>query len=138
MIQQLLVFLQVIMTEMTEVKYTVANNSIHVTESIKSTAYSTGYHLFAAEGKTLLPHQVTPVKIELQTEIPNGYFGKIHPRSSLLKSYFISCDASVIDSDFRGLILVLMTNNSSHPLITKAGQKIVQIVFHKNEEVVFK
>ena len=138
MIQQLLLFLQITLTEVTEVKYTVANNSIHAAEPIKSTAGSAGYDLFAAEEKTLFSHCVTPVTIELQMEIPNGYFGKIYPRSSPLKNYFISCDGGVIDFDFRGTILVLMTNNSSHPLIIKAGQRIAQMVFHNNEEVVFK
>ena len=41
-----------IMTEITEVKYTAANNSIHAAEPIKSTAGSAGYDLFAAEEKT--------------------------------------------------------------------------------------
>ena len=35
------------MTEMTEVKYTVANISIHAAEPRKSTACSAGYDLFA-------------------------------------------------------------------------------------------
>ena len=71
-------------------------------------------------------------------ETPNGYFGKIYPRSSFLQKYFISCNGGVIDSDFRGIILVLITNNSSHPLIIKAGQRSAQIVFHKKEEIVIK
>ena len=71
-------------------------------------------------------------------EISHGYFGKIYPRSSLLKNYFGSCDAGVTDSDFRGTILVLMTNNSNIPLVVNEGQRIAQIVFHKKEEVVFR
>ena len=91
--------------------------------------------MFAAEEKILLPPCVTPITIELKMEIPCGYFGKVHPRSSLLKKYFASC---VIDSDFRGTVLILMTNNSKDPILIKAGQIILQIVFHKKEEVVFK
>ena len=52
MMQQLLLFLLIIMTEITEVKYTAANNSIHAAEPIKSTAGSTGYDLFPVEEKT--------------------------------------------------------------------------------------
>ena len=44
----------------------------------------------------------------------------------------------MIDSDFRGTVLVLMTNNSKDPIIIKPGQRIAQIVFHKKENVVFK
>ena len=71
-------------------------------------------------------------------EIPHGYFGKIYPRSSLLKNNFGSCDAGVIDSDFCGTILVLMTNNSNISLVVNEGQGIAQIVFHKKEEVIFR
>ena len=69
-------------------------------------------------------------------EIPHGYFSKIYPRSSLLNSYFVSCNAGVIESDFGGTILVLMTNNSNMPLVVK-GQRIVQIVFHKKRRCCF-
>ena len=78
-----------------------------------------------------------PVSLKLKMEIPSGYFGKIYPRSSLLKEQFISCDARAIDSDFRDSVLVLMMNNSNKPLLIKPGQRIAQIAFHK-KEVVFK
>ena len=89
--------------------------------------------MFAAKEKILLPQCVTPITIELKMEIPRS-----HPRSSLLKNYFVSCDAGVIDSDFRGTVLILMTNNSKDPILIKVGQRIAQIVFHKKQEVVFK
>ena len=86
--------------------------------------------MFAAEEKILLPSCVTPITIELKMGIPCGYFGKFHPRSSLLKNYFVSC---VIDSYFRGTALILITNNSKDPTLSKADQKIAQIVFHKKK-----
>ena len=121
-----------------KVKYAVANNSIHAKEPKKAMIGSAGYDLFVAEGKILLSRCVTPITIELKMEIPCGYFGKVYPRSSLLKNYFVSCDTGVIDSDFCGTVLILMTNNSKDPILIKAGQRISQIVFHKKEEVVFK
>ena len=125
------------MTEMTEVKYTVAKNSIHMAEPTKLTAGSGGYDLFAAEEKTLFPHRVTPVTTEIQMEIPNSYFGKIYSRSGLLKNYYISCDVGAIDSGFTSTALVLMTNYGERPMLIKACQRIAQIVFHKEEEVSF-
>ena len=114
-----------------EVKYAVANNSINAKELKKARIGFAGYNLFAAKEKILLPQCVTSITIELKMEIPRSY-----PRSSLLKNYFVSCDAGVIDSDFRGT--VLMTNNSKDPILIKVGQRIAQIVFHKKQEVVFK
>ena len=72
-------------------------------------------------------------------KIPHGYFRKIYPRSSLQKNYFVSLrDSGVIDSDFRGTILVLMTNNTNILLVANEGQRIAQVVFDKKEEVVFR
>ena len=139
MIQVFGIFFQNIkMNSIVEVKYSAANNSIHAKEPKKATAGSTGYDLFAAEDKTLFPSCVTPVAIEVEMEIPSGYFGKIYPKSSFVRKYFVSCDAGIIDSDFRGTVLILITNNSMEPLVIKAGQRIAQIVFHKKEAVVFK
>ena len=121
-----------------EVKYPVGNNSKHAKEPKKATSGSAGYNFFAADEKKLLPRCVTPITIELKMEIPCGYFGKLYPRSSLFKNYFVSCDTGVIDSDFRGTVLILMTSNSKDPILIKAGQRIAQIVFHKKEEVMFK
>ena len=42
----------------------------------------------------------------------------------------------MIDSDFRGTGLILMTSNSKDPILIKAGQRIAQIVFHRKEEVI--
>ena len=64
-------------------------------------------------------------------EISCGYFGKVYPRSSLLKNCFVSCDPGVIDSDFCGTVLILVTNKSKDPVLIKAAQRIAQIVFHK-------
>ena len=64
--------------------------------------------------------------------------GKTYPRSIFVRKYFVSCDAGVIGSGFGGTVLILMTNNSMEPLVIKASQNIAQIVFHKEQEVVFK
>ena len=55
-----------------------------------------------------------------------------------MEKIFVSCDAGVIDSDFPGTVLILMTNSSKDPILIKPGQRIAEIVFHKKVEVVFK
>ena len=118
-----------------EVKYAVANNSKHAKEPKEATTDSTGYDLFAAESKTLLPHDVIPITLELLFEIPDGYFGKVYLRSGLLAKHFVSCDAGVIDSGYCGVVLVLMTNHSNEPLFIKEGFQIAQLVIHKKKTV---
>ena len=73
--------------------------------------------------------------IKLKMEILSGYFGKVCPRSSLLKNYFVSCDASVTDSDFHGTVLILMTNNSKDPILIKAGKELRKLFFTKRKKL---
>ena len=117
-----------------EVKDVFANNSKHAKEPKQATIGSAGYDLFAAESKTLLPHDVTAITAKLLLEIPDVYFGKIYPRSGFLAKYFVSCDAGVIDSGYHGVVLVLMTNDIDEPLFIK-GFRIAQLVIHKKESI---
>ena len=92
--------------------------------------------MFAAEEKMLFPQCVTHITIELKMEIPCRYFGKIYPRLSTLKKYFVSCDTGVIDSDFCDTFLVSIINSSKDPILIKAGQRIAQGVFQKRRSSV--
>ena len=104
-----------------EVKYTVANNSIHAIEPKESNNWF----------RRLSPKCVIPITTDIEMEILYSYFGKIYPRSGLLKKYFVSCDGGVIDSDFRGTILILMTNNGNEPFEVKQSKRIGQFYTKK-------
>ena len=77
----------------------------------QATEGSTGYDLFAAETKTLLPSSVDIISLDLRWEIPPGFYGKLFPHLGLLKKHFVTVDAGVIDSDFRGIVQVLLINH---------------------------
>ena len=65
------------------------------------------------------------------------FFGKIFPRSGLIKNHCVSCDAGVIDSDYRGGISVIMVNNHPEETFTiRAGGRI-EIVYIKKYNVTF-
>ena len=66
------------------------------------------------------------------------FFGKIFPRSGLIKNHCVSCDAGVIDSDYRGGISVIMVNNHPEETFTiRADGRIAQIVYIKKYNVTF-
>ncbi|QHF16180.1 polyprotein [Camellia lemon glow virus] len=61
-------------------------------------------------------------------QIPSGFYGQILSRSSLaLKG--IDVVGGVIDSDYRGEILVILANNGRKNYTIKAGDRIAQIIF---------
>ena len=59
--------------------------------------------------------------------MPTGFFGKLFPRSGLLREPFVTIDAGVINADFRGVIQALLLNH--HPEKTSTEDRIAQVVF---------
>ena len=106
-----LLFFQFLFEKMSKyitVKYYTENE--FAKEPYQATEHPTGYDVFAAETKTFLPKSVDTISLELRWAIPNGFYGKLCPRSGLLREHFVSIDAGVIDADFRGIIQVLVLN----------------------------
>ena len=67
-------------------------------------------------------------------EIPSGYFGKIESRSSLAKRG-IFCTAGVIDSGYRGEVMIVMNNMSQQNYPIKQGDRIAQMIIHRVENI---
>ena len=90
------------------------------------TSGSAASDLFAAKAKKL--------KLPLRIEIPQGYYGRILPRSELARHHFIDVEGGVIDPDFRGEVNVIIIFNHSNKMYkVKAGDGIAQIVFQRCE-----
>ena len=88
------------------------------------------YGLFAAETKTFLPKSVGTLSLDLRWAMRTGFYGKLFPRSGILKEHFVSIDAGVIDSDFRGIIQVLILNHHPERTFTvRTEDRVAQVVF---------
>ena len=74
-------------------------------------SYQAGYDLFTAEIKAILPKSTDTTSLDLRWAIPSGFYGKVFPRSDILKEHFVTIDAGVIDSDFREIVQVLLVNH---------------------------
>ena len=92
-----------------------------------------GSDLFTTEDKVIKAQSTKPVSVRLEMEIISGYYGRIPPRSSLACYHFIEIGGGVIDSDFRGELIVIMFNHSNKPYKVKVNDRIVQIIFHRYE-----
>ena len=65
-------------------------------------------------------------------EIPQGYYGQIESRSSMaVKGIFVT--GGVIDSGYRGEIMIITNNFSPSDYNINEGDRVAQIVFHKVE-----
>lgn len=95
------------------------------------TTGSAGADLVSTEDVILKPNQRAAVSTDLQLEIPEGCVGMVCPRSGLaLKSGITVLNApGIIDSDYRGIIKVILINLSDTEYSVKKGDRIAQIIF---------
>lgn len=87
------------------------------------------YALLDAEVK-ILPGETKFIKTGLAIEIPEGYMGLIFARSGLSCKQGLAPANKVglIDSDYRGEIMVALHNHSGEPRTVANGDRIAQFV----------
>ncbi len=90
-----------------------------------------GYDLHSAEGaKVINPHTTVKIGTGIAAEIPDGYFGAIFARSGLASSQGLrpaNC-VGVVDSDYRGEIIVALHNDTGVKQTVEPGERIAQLV----------
>ena len=86
--------------------------------------YSAEEEIVIAAGETKLVHT------GLSMEIPEGYVGLIYARSGIASKRGLapSNKVGVIDSDYRGEIMVSLFNHSGETQTVAAGERVAQIV----------
>lgn len=96
------------------------------------TDFSAGADLYAADEKTvILPGQTAKISTGIQLEIPEGYVGLIYARSGMAvkRNLAPANKVGVIDSDYRGEIIVALYNHGDKPETVTQGERVAQIVF---------
>ena len=79
---------------------------------------------------TLSPGQIKLISTGIYVSIPSGFEAQVRPRSGLALKHGISIVNSpgTIDSDFRGLVGVILINSGKSDYIIKRGMRIAQLV----------
>ncbi len=94
----------------------------------KGSPKAAAYDLCSIEDYTLMPMERRLFKTGLSISIPDGYYGRVAPRSGLAFKDGIDVLAGVIDSDYRGELGVVLINFGTKEKQFKAGDKIAQMV----------
>ena len=94
--------------------------------------YAAGYDLYAAieEPVTIYPGTCEKIGTGLAMEIPTGYFGAIFARSGLATKQGLrpaNC-VGVVDSDYRGEVIVALHNDSNEARQVQPDERIAQLV----------
>ena len=97
----------------------------------KGSVGAAGYDLYTTESYELKPGERKAFKTDISLAIPEGFCGRIAPRSGLAYKNGIDILAGVIDYDYRGVIYVCMINNGNEDFEVKKGMKIAQLILEK-------
>lgn len=124
-------------------------------EPFRANNSDAGYDLFSTDYVTLEPFQRKLVSTGINVEIPEGFYGRIAPRSGLACKKGIDVMAGVIDSGYRGELKVLLINlnfegynltpstfetmfGSTNKIEIKPGDRIAQLIIEKCHSVEWK
>jgi len=97
-----------------------------------------GMDLFASEDTTFAPGEIKAVKSGIAMEIPSGYVGLVWDKSGISIKEGLKVLAGVIDSGYRGEIMIGMANLSNRQYTFLKGHKVAQMLIQKieNPEIV--
>lgn len=108
----------------------------------RGSKYAAGWDLYACipDGSVVIPpHQTVKISTGLALEIPEGYWGGIYARSGLATKNGLrpaNC-CGILDSDYRGPVIVALHNDSGTPRMICSGDRIAQLVFHSVVDFTF-
>ncbi len=93
-----------------------------------------GVDFYAIENVTFLPKSKNKVFTGVSIEIPEGYVGLVWDKSSISFNKGLKTMGGVIDSGYRGEILMTLFNTCDEEVIIEKGDKIAQIIIQKFED----
>ena len=129
-----------------KIKYSQLKPEAH--QPFRANESDAGYDLFSTEYVVIEPFQRKLISTGINVAIPQGFYGRIAPRSGLACKKGIDVMAGVIDSGYRGEIKVLLINlnfesynlkpnafeamfGSANRTDIKPGDRIAQLIIEK-------
>lgn len=107
----------------------------HAKEPTKAHTMDAGWDLYASEDCIIHPKERGVINTGISLEMPPYFAGLIWPRSGMAVKGGADVLAGVIDSGYRGEIMVCLYNTGEKNLQVKRGDKIAQIIFQEVPEV---
>jgi dUTP pyrophosphatase len=90
-----------------------------------------GLDLYSIEAVSLNRGERRLIRTGLAVAIPEGFYGRVAPRSGLAAQKGIDVLAGVIDADYRGEIGCLLYNAGAETVDLPAQTKICQLIIEK-------
>lgn len=97
-----------------------------------------GMDVFSVEDTAIAPGEKVAIRTGLKFAVPRGYAGFIWDKSGLALKHHLKTMAGVLDSNYRGELLVVLTNLGKAEYKVEKGSKIAQLVIKpvENPEII--
>lgn len=97
----------------------------------RGTPLSAGLDLFCIEELRLEPKTRIGAHTGLSVAIPEGFYGRVAPRSGLAAKHGLDVLSGVIDADYRGEIICLLYNTGDEEIVLPAGSRMCQLIIEQ-------
>ena len=102
---------------------------------VSTSELSSGVDLLSAEvsDTVLKPGKIKLISTGIKIMIPEGYEGQIRPRSGLALKHGITVlnTPGTIDSDYRGIVKIILINLGEEEFIIQRGDRVAQLIIQK-------
>lgn len=92
-----------------------------------------GCDLFVLNDITIHSDEIVRINTGIAVEIPHGYVGLVFDKSGIAFKYGLTVLGGVIDSGYRGEIIVIVKNLTGQDVHLSSGDKIAQLLIQKIE-----
>ncbi|PIR38785.1 MAG: dUTP diphosphatase [Candidatus Zambryskibacteria bacterium CG10_big_fil_rev_8_21_14_0_10_42_12] len=96
-----------------------------------------GMDLYAVEEARVVPGETAHIKTGLSFELPEGYAGLVWDKSGLSFKHGIKVIGGVLDSNYRGELILGVINLGKEAYTFEKGHKVSQMLIQKIERAEF-
>ena len=97
----------------------------------RGSSLAAGLDIYSIETVSIAPKQRLLVRTGLAVAIPEGFYGRLAPRSGLATKQGLDVLAGVIDSDYRGEVCCLLYNTGDETVDLPEESKICQLIVER-------
>lgn len=97
----------------------------------RGSLHSAGLDLYSIEDLNIAPLSRVRAHTGLSVAIPEGFYGRIAPRSGLAANHGLDVLSGVIDADYRGEVICLLYNTGVYAIALPAGSKMCQLIIEQ-------
>ncbi len=94
----------------------------------RGSEFAAAVDMYASVPGVIPAHGFTSISTGVAVAVPHGYYARIAPRSGLSAKNGIFTLAGVVDSDYRGEVIVVLANHSDVDYEIKVGDRVAQMI----------